>query len=59
MSFYSFYMRCLIVVVFMLVLCLSIAVIPDIELGLDQELSMPDDSHVLKYFKVLLYTVCE
>ncbi|KAF2904777.1 hypothetical protein ILUMI_01402 [Ignelater luminosus] len=49
----NFYMRCLIVVVFTLVLSLSISIIPNIELGLDQELSMPDDSHVLKYFKYM------
>lgn len=33
-------------------LCSSIAIIPHVEIGLDQELSMPEDSHVLKYFKV-------
>ncbi|KAK0092687.1 hypothetical protein PV326_000847, partial [Microctonus aethiopoides] len=31
-------------------LCTSIAVVPHIEIGLDQELSMPQDSFVLKYF---------
>lgn len=31
-------------------LCSSVAVLPHIELGLDQELSMPEDSFVLKYF---------
>ncbi|GLG97656.1 hypothetical protein R5R35_004762 [Gryllus longicercus] len=34
-------------------LCTSIAVLPSIEIGLDQELSMPEDSFVLKYFKFL------
>ncbi|XP_015181886.1 PREDICTED: Niemann-Pick C1 protein isoform X2 [Polistes dominula] len=34
-------------------LCTSIAVVPHIEIGLDQELSMPEDSFVLKYFKFL------
>lgn len=34
-------------------LCSSIAVVPHIEIGLDQELSMPEDSFVLKYFKFL------
>uniref|UniRef100_A0A336LKH8 CSON011471 protein n=1 Tax=Culicoides sonorensis TaxID=179676 RepID=A0A336LKH8_CULSO len=34
-------------------LCLSISVAPHIEIGLDQELSMPEDSFVLKYFKDL------
>lgn len=33
--------------------CTSIAVIPHIEIGLDQELSMPEDSFVLKYFQVI------
>lgn len=33
-------------------ICSSIAVVPHIEIGLDQELSMPEDSFVLKYFKV-------
>lgn len=33
-------------------LCSSIAVVPHIEIGLDQELSMPEDSYVLKYFQV-------
>ncbi|XP_071451302.1 NPC intracellular cholesterol transporter 1 isoform X2 [Hetaerina americana] len=34
-------------------LCASLAVLPKIEVGLDQELSMPEDSYVLKYFKFL------
>lgn len=34
-------------------LCSSVAVLPHIELGLDQELSMPEDSFVLKYFTFL------
>lgn len=34
-------------------LCLSISVAPHIEIGLDQELSMPEDSFVLKYFRSL------
>ena len=33
--------------------CSSMAVIPKIEVGLDQEISMPDDSFVLKYFSFL------
>ncbi|XP_043267009.1 NPC intracellular cholesterol transporter 1 isoform X2 [Venturia canescens] len=33
--------------------CTSVAVIPHIEIGLDQELSMPEDSFVLKYFQFL------
>lgn len=34
-------------------LCASISVAPHIEVGLDQELSMPEDSFVLKYFHFL------
>lgn len=34
-------------------LCSSIAVAPHIDIGLDQELSMPEDSFVLKYFRYL------
>ncbi|CAH1135903.1 unnamed protein product [Ceutorhynchus assimilis] len=45
--------RCLVMVVFFGWLCSSIAVVPHIEIGLDQELSMPEDSFVLKYFKSL------
>jgi len=33
--------------------CSSIAVVPKIEIGLDQEISMPDNSFVLKYFTFL------
>uniref|UniRef100_T1L5T1 SSD domain-containing protein n=1 Tax=Tetranychus urticae TaxID=32264 RepID=T1L5T1_TETUR len=36
---------------FTLWVCSSIAVVNKIEIGLDQELSMPHDSYVLKYFK--------
>ena len=35
-------------------LCASIAVSPKIEIGLDQELSMPKDSYMLDYFSVSL-----
>ncbi|XP_063702707.1 NPC intracellular cholesterol transporter 1 [Culicoides brevitarsis] len=40
-------------VIFFAWLCVSISVAPQIEIGLDQELSMPEDSFVLKYFKHL------
>lgn len=33
--------------------CFSLACTPKIEVGLDQEISMPDDSFVLKYFEYL------
>jgi hypothetical protein len=43
-------------VIFYAWLCTSLAVLPHIEVGLDQELSMPEDSYVLKYFQVrILY----
>ncbi|XP_018568156.1 Niemann-Pick C1 protein isoform X3 [Anoplophora glabripennis] len=45
--------RCVVMIVFFGWLCSSIAVVPHIEIGLDQELSMPEDSFVLKYFKYL------
>jgi Niemann-Pick C1 protein len=40
-------------VVFFVWLCSSVFVIPKIEIGFDQELSMPKDSFVLKYFQHL------
>lgn len=43
-------MRALVMVIFFGWLCSSIAVAPHIDIGLDQELSMPEDSFVLKYF---------
>lgn len=42
-----------VMVVFFGWLCSSIAVAPHIDIGLDQELSMPEDSFVLKYFRHL------
>ena len=45
-------MRAVVFVVFFGWLCASIAVAPKIEVGLDQELSMPEDSYMLKYFEV-------
>ncbi|EFN66499.1 Niemann-Pick C1 protein [Camponotus floridanus] len=47
------WVRTAVMIVFFGWLCSSIAVIPHIEIGLDQELSMPEDSFVLKYFKFL------
>ncbi|XP_022916873.2 NPC intracellular cholesterol transporter 1 isoform X2 [Onthophagus taurus] len=45
--------RVVIMIFFFGWICLSISVAPHIEVGLDQELSMPEDSFVLKYFKYL------
>ncbi|XP_050298712.1 NPC intracellular cholesterol transporter 1 isoform X2 [Anthonomus grandis grandis] len=47
------FIRCIVMIVFFGWLCSSVAVVPKIEIGLDQELSMPEDSFVLKYFKFL------
>lgn len=48
------WVRAFVMLVFFGWLCSSIAVVPHIEIGLDQELSMPEDSFVLKYFKVCI-----
>lgn len=45
--------RATVMVVFFGWLCSSIALAPHINVGLEQELSMPEDSFVLKYFKSL------
>jgi Niemann-Pick C1 protein len=42
-----------VVIIFFGFLCFSTATLPHIEVGLDQEISMPDDSFVLKYFLYL------
>ncbi|XP_071876113.1 Niemann-Pick type C-1a isoform X3 [Bombus fervidus] len=47
------WVRAFVMIVFFGWICSSIAVVPHIEIGLDQELSMPEDSFVLKYFKFL------
>lgn len=41
-----------VVLLFLGVFCASIAVTPHLDVGLEQDLSMPEDSYVLKYFKV-------
>lgn len=46
------YIRPLVVLIFTVWLCISIVVIPKIDVGLDLELTMTDDSYVHKYFKV-------
>ncbi|XP_053570950.1 NPC intracellular cholesterol transporter 1 [Bombina bombina] len=47
------WMRPLVISLFVGVLSFSIAVVNKVEIGLDQSLSMPDDSYVLQYFKSL------
>ncbi|KAG7526301.1 Niemann-Pick C1 protein [Solea senegalensis] len=44
------WVRPIIVAVFVGILSFSIAVVNKVEIGLDQKLSMPDDSYVLEYF---------
>ncbi|XP_028167982.1 NPC intracellular cholesterol transporter 1-like [Ostrinia furnacalis] len=45
--------RASVMIIFFAWLCSSVAVAPHIEIGLDQELSMPHDSFQLKYFQYL------
>ncbi|XP_011198907.2 NPC intracellular cholesterol transporter 1 homolog 1b [Bactrocera dorsalis] len=42
-----------VLVVFTVITCLSLMAAPSIEIGLDQEMSMPTDSHVVKYFQYM------
>lgn len=44
------WVRAAVIVLFFGWACSSIAVVPKIEIGLDQEISMPSDSFVVKYF---------
>lgn len=44
--------RVVVVLLFLGVFCASFAVTPQLDVGLEQDLSMPEDSYVLKYFKV-------
>ncbi|XP_046440760.1 NPC intracellular cholesterol transporter 1-like isoform X2 [Daphnia pulex] len=46
-------MRAIVMVVFFGWLCASVALTPRVEVGLDQELSMPEDSYMLDYFSYL------
>ncbi|KAL6429081.1 hypothetical protein ACFW04_008102 [Cataglyphis niger] len=45
--------RMIILVIFVAALTTHVVVTPQIEIGLDQKLSMPEDSYVLKYFKYM------
>lgn len=42
--------RVFVLTAFSIWLCTSLVVLPRLEIGLDQEITMPDNSHVLKYF---------
>jgi len=50
---FTFPVRLAVILVFLAWFCLSIAVAPKIDVGLEQEISMPDDSHVAKYFSAI------
>jgi Niemann-Pick C1 protein len=45
--------RIVVVLLFLFMSCFSLIVVPSIEIGLDQELSMPKDSHIVKYFQFM------
>uniref|UniRef100_A0A452R521 NPC intracellular cholesterol transporter 1 n=1 Tax=Ursus americanus TaxID=9643 RepID=A0A452R521_URSAM len=49
------WMRPIVVAVFVGILSFSIAVLNKVEIGLDQSLSMPDDSYMLDYFRSLKF----
>lgn len=44
--------RIMILLVFLMAVALSVAVAPNLSIGLDKKHSMPDDSYVLKFFEV-------
>ena len=52
------WVRPLVVVLFFGWFCSSMAVMPSVEVGLDQEITMPDESFVLKYFEFLKVCIC-
>ncbi len=47
------YVRPVVVIGFFFLLCAALAATPKLEVGLDQDVAMPDDSYVLKYFEFL------
>ncbi|CAG0894761.1 unnamed protein product [Darwinula stevensoni] len=48
----SKFVRPVIMILFMFFMCLSLMVVPKIEIGLAEEYGVPEDSYVLKYFQV-------
>ena len=44
--------RATVIVAFLGWLCASLAVVPYVEVGLDREISMPEDSYMMKVFQV-------
>ena len=55
---FSKVIRALVIPVFVGWLCISIADLPHLKVGLEQDLSMPEDSFVLKYFEVSIRILC-
>ena len=49
----KFPVRVAVMILFFGWFCSSLAVLPSIDVGLDQQLSMPEDSYVLKYFRAM------
>jgi len=49
----KFPVRVAVMIIFFGWFCSSLAVLPSIDVGLDQQLSMPEDSYVLKYFRAM------
>ncbi|XP_037826454.1 NPC intracellular cholesterol transporter 1 homolog 1b [Lucilia sericata] len=45
--------KIIVCILFFVITSLSLTVTPNLELGLDQEMSMPKDSHVIKYFRYM------
>lgn len=45
--------RIIVALIFLAISCFSLLVVPSIDIGLDQELSMPKDSHIVKYFQYM------
>ncbi|EFN63960.1 Niemann-Pick C1 protein [Camponotus floridanus] len=45
--------RMIVLVIFVAVVTTHVIIVPQVEIGLDQKLSMPEDSYVLKYFKYM------
>ncbi|XP_048368083.1 NPC1-like intracellular cholesterol transporter 1 [Sphaerodactylus townsendi] len=45
--------RILVIVLFIFMFCAGIVLMLNVQVGLDQELSVPEDSYMLKYFKYL------
>lgn len=46
------FVKIAVLVLFLAFLLVSVVVFPNIEVGLSQQLAMPEDSYVLKYFQV-------